>query len=304
MSERFFVLSCMKQPQLKDYLHLHFLVVIWGFTAILGLLISVSALSLTFYRTLLAAFGLGVVLVFTGKMVKTSNRERLKMLLIGCSMGVHWFAFFASARASNASVCLAGMATTSLWTALLAPLVGRKKISFLEVGLGLMVIIGLYVIFRFEIDRATGLLLAIASAFLAAVFTIANSYIANKHDAMLITFYEMIGGCVSSGLLWLGYSLLNPSVQNPLPSLQDWLWILVLAWVCTVYAYSAGVHLLRIISPFTFNLTVNLEPVYGIILAFFVFGNSEKMTTGFYLGTVIILIAVVCYPILNSKIKR
>lgn len=293
----------MKQAQFKDYLHLHFLVIIWGFTAILGLLISVSPLSLTFYRTLLSAFGLGLILFFSNKKVYIPRRERLKMILIGCSMGVHWFAFFASARASNASVCLAGMATTSLWTALLAPLVGRRRISTLEVGLGLIVILGLYVIFRFELDRALGLTLAIASAFLAAVFTIANSYITNKYDATVITFYEMIGGCISTGLLWLGYSLLNPAIQNPLPSLHDWLWIAVLAWICTVYAYSAGVHLLRKISPFTFNLTVNLEPVYGIVLAYLIFGDSEKMTTGFYLGTLLILVAVISYPIINSRIR-
>ncbi len=293
----------MNKPHFRDYLHLHFLVVVWGFTAILGLLVSVPPLALTFYRTLLAALGLGVVLTATNRFVNIPHREKLKLLLIGFSMGVHWFAFFASARASNASVCLAGMATTSLWTALLAPLVARKPIRPLEVGLGLVVIIGLYVIFRFEFDRATGLLLAISSAFLAAVFTIANSYVAQKHDAILITFYEMIGGCVSSGLLWLGYSILNPSVINHFPSLADWLWILILAWVCTVYAYSAGVHLLRKISPFTFNLTVNLEPVYGIILAYLVFGNAEKMTVGFYMGTVLILVAVIAYPVINSRMK-
>jgi drug/metabolite transporter (DMT)-like permease len=107
----------------------------------------------------------------------------------------------------------------------------------------------------------------------------------------------MVGGCVSSGLLWIGYVLVFPETPNHLPNVKEWGWILILAWVCTVYAYSAGVGLLRKISPFTFNLTVNLEPVYGIVLAFLIFGESEKMTLGFYIGTVIILAAVVCYPV-------
>jgi drug/metabolite transporter (DMT)-like permease len=287
-----------QQPHFKDYLHLHFLVLIWGFTAILGLLVkNILPIALTFYRTLWAALGLALVLVLTKKMKKLDTKEILKLLLVGCSMGVHWFAFFASARASNASVCLAGMATTSLFTALLAPLFSNKKISLLEVSLGLLVIVGLYVIFRFEIDRAVGLAWALFSAFLAALFTIANSRFAQKHDPMLITFYEMVGGCVSSGLLWIGYVLVFPETPNHLPNVKEWGWILILAWVCTVYAYSAGVGLLRKISPFTFNLTVNLEPVYGIVLAFLIFGESEKMTLGFYIGTVIILAAVVCYPV-------
>ena len=292
----------MSKAEPKDYLQLHFLVLIWGFTAILGLLISVSPLALTFYRTLLSAIGLALVLWLRKEWKSVPSRERWQLLAVGLSMGLHWLAFFASARVSNVSVCLAGMSTTSLWTALLAPLFGRRRVRALEIGLSLVVVAGLYVIFRFEFDRALGLGFALISAFLAALFTIANGHFTKRHGALLITFYEMVGGSISTLIALLVYVSFGNNPSDPLiPSSLDWFWILILASVCTVYAYSAGVHLLRKISPFTFNLTVNLEPVYGIVLAFLIFGERERMTTGFYVGTVIIFLAVLAYPVLNQR---
>jgi len=293
------------KPEFKDYLQLHFLVIIWGFTAILGLLVSISPLGLTFYRTLMASVGLAVVLWLRREWGVISGVERAQLLGVGVLIGLHWLAFFASARVSNASVCLAGMSTTSLWTALLAPLLGRQRVRPLEVGLSLVVVVGLYVIFRFEFSHALGLGLALVSAFLAALFTIINSRFSQRHGALLITFYEMVGAGISSLIALLVYaSFFKITPQSVIPSGLDWLWILILAFICTVYAHSAGVHLLRRIPPFVFNLTVNLEPVYGIVLAYLIFGERERMTTGFYLGTVIILVAVLAYPVLSRVFNK
>lgn len=290
------------KPSLTDYLHLHFLVVIWAFTAILGKLIhpELSRISLTFFRTLLAAIGLALVLWLRKEWKQVPAKDRWGMLGVGVLMGVHWLTFFVSAHVSSASVCLAGMSTTSLFTSLLEPLFSRKKIRPLEVALSLVVIVGLYLIFRFEFEQSWGLGLALISAFLAALFTIANSRFVKHHQAMLITFYEMSGA--NLGML-VGLTIVaftgGLSQADVLPQSMDWAWLLILALVCTVYAYSAGVHLLRKISPFTFNLTVNLEPVYGIGLAYLILG--EKMTAGFYVGTVVILGAVLAYPLLNNR---
>lgn len=292
------------KPEFKDYLHLHFLVIIWGFTAILGLLVDISPLTLTCYRTLLALIGLGILLWLRRDWPVLPRTEIWQLLGVGVLMGLHWLAFFASARVSNASVCLAGMSTTSLWTALLAPLLSKQRVRPLEVGLSLVVAMGLYVIFRFEFGHALGLGLALASAFLAALFTIANSRFTKRHGAMQITFYEMMGATVSTWLALLVQTYFFENGTMTAPSQMDWLWILILALLCTVYAYSAGVHLLRKIPPFTFNLTVNLEPVYGIVLAYLVFGERERMTTGFYLGTVIILISVLSYPFLSKQFEK
>ncbi len=291
----------LSSPAAKDYLHLHFIVLIWGFTAILGLLISVPPVELVFYRTLLACVLLGVILKIQGKSFAIPRGHLTALLGTGALISVHWILFFAAARLANASVCLAGMATCSLWTALLEPLAARKPIRLLEIFLGLLVIVGLYVIFHFEFDHALGLTLAVASAMLASVFTVINSRFTHKYDARVITCYEMAGAFVSTALFLPFYSETMAAGQelHLIPTATDWLYIGLLAWVCTVYAYSAAVQLMKKFSAFAMNLTVNMEPVYGIVLAFLFFGEKERMTTGFYLGTLVILLAVLAYPALS-----
>ncbi len=292
-----------QSSELKDYLHLHFLVVIWGFTAILGRLIAIPAVELVLYRTLMAALLLGILCVVQQKTLALGVRPVVQLLLTGTIISLHWILFFGAARVANVSVCLAGMATTSLWTSLLEPLFQRRAVRWLEIGLGLLVILGLYVIFRFEFDRALGLAMAIGSAMLAALFSVLNARFAQLYDAQVVTFYEMGGAFLSTALFLplLATFLLPTQPMDLLPSLMDWLWILILAWVCTVYAYSASVYLLTKFSPFAMNLTINLEPVYGILLAILIFGDNEKMTPGFYIGTALILLSVLAYPFLRKQ---
>jgi drug/metabolite transporter (DMT)-like permease len=290
------------RPTLADYFHLHFIVLIWGFTAVLGLLAdSVSAWGLVIQRTLWAAIGLGVVMLIRRQKVQISRAEVIKLLAVGVILAVHWFTFFGSARIANASISLAGLATGSLWCSLLEPLFYRRKIRPLEVGLGLVAMTGLYVIFHFEFNHALGLGLAVLTALLSAVFTILNSQFVKRHDALTITFYEMLGATATGAVLALVYQQLVPNDPITLWPTDpvDWLWILTLAGVCTVYAYTAAVWLMKKFSPFAINLTVNLEPVYGVALAVLIFGEKEKMTTGFYAGAAIILSAVLAYPILS-----
>ncbi len=291
-------------PPLRAYLQLHFLVLIWGFTAILGLLVTIAPTALVLYRTVLAALGLAVVVHFRKKNFRVGRPEALRMMAVGTLLATHWILFFASARVSTASVCLAGMSTTSLWTSLVEPLVSRQRIQPLEVLLGLMAVAGLYIVFSFEFDHALGLLLAIGSAFLAALFTVANSHFVKRHDAFVITFYEMVGASACSLVFVFLFQKYHLNNALPLwPVAADWPWILTLALVCTVYAYSMGTHLMKQFSAYMLNLTVNLEPVYGIGLAFLIFGEKERMTQGFYLGTLVILGAVLAYPLLTRRKK-
>lgn len=288
---------------LRSYLHLHFLVLIWGFTAIVGLLVTISPIALVLYRTLFAAIGLGVIILFQNKSFTAKGKDIGSMLIVGFILSSHWMLFFASARVSTASVCLAGMATTSLWTSLIEPLVNKKPVKPLEVGLGILAFAGLYVVFRFEFDHALGLILALASALLAALFTVANSRLVQRIDAYVITFYEMIGATLFS-FLFLGISEWQHWTGDaPIwPKGQDWLWILFLAWICTVYASTMATQLMKQFSAYLINLTINLEPVYGIALAFFFLGEKEKMTNEFYLGTLLILLAVLLYPFLSTRL--
>ncbi|WP_353721818.1 DMT family transporter [Dyadobacter sp. 676] len=290
----------LSSSSVRAYLHLHFLVMIWGFTAIVGLMVTISPVALVLYRTLFAAIGLGIVILSFKKSFAVTGRDLVKMLAVGFVLSAHWMLFFASARISTASVCLAGMATTSLWTSLLEPVVNKRKVQPLEVGLGILAFAGLYVVFKFEFDHALGLMLALASAVLAATFTVANSRLVQRIDARLITFYEMVGATLFS-ILFLGISeSKNWNGGAPfIPAAGDWTWILFLALVCTVYASTMATQLMKQFSAFLINLTINLEPVYGIALAFFLFGEKERMTQGFYLGTLLILLAVLLYPLLR-----
>lgn len=289
----------------KDYLKLHFVVLIWGFTAILGLLITIPSVELVFFRTLISMIGLGALLYFRKRVFSLGSKEIMKIMATGVLISAHWILFFWAAKVSNASVCLAGIATCSFWTSFLEPMANKRAVKWFEVLLGLVVIAGLYVIFRFEFNHALGLSMAIVSALLASSFTVINSNFTKRHNPYMITFYEMVGAFITTAIFLPFYALYFTNGQiNLTPSPLDWLWILILALVCTVYAYSVSVELMQKISAFMVNLTVNMEPVYGIILAVLIFGESEEMNGGFYWGTLIILASVMAYPFLNNYDKK
>lgn len=293
-------------PALKDYLMLHFVVLIWGFTAILGLLISLPALELVFYRTLIASVGVAFLFLVKKESILIPAPAMIKVVATGFVIALHWILFFWSARVSTASVCLAGMATTSLWTAFVDPIINRTKVKWYEVGLGLMVISGLLVIFSFETGYWLGLSMALVSALLSAVFSTINGRLTQHHNPYQITFYEMAGACLFTLLFMPVYSRFMTDGEGIQWSWigNDWLWLFLLGGICTVYAFSVSVELMKRLSVFTVNLTINLEPVYGIILAVLIFGESEKMTPQFYLGTAIILVSVLSYPVMNYWNKR
>lgn len=290
----------------KDYFKLHFIVWIWGFTAILGLLITIPSVEIVWYRTMLAFVTLGVMLHFQRHNFMLGYKEVLKILGTGFIIAAHWILFFAAARVSTASVCLAGMATCSLWTSFVEPWVNKRSIKLFEVLLGLVVIAGLYIIFRFEFDHALGLSMAVASAFLAALFSVINGQLTKRHNPYMITFYEMLGAFLGTSVFFPFYITFftEDGMLHLVPTPMDWLYLLILAVVCTVYAFSVSVELMKRLSAFVVNLTVNLEPVYGIVLAVLVFGEKEQMQPGFYLGTLIILLSVLAYPIINKRLRR
>jgi drug/metabolite transporter (DMT)-like permease len=288
----------------KDYVKLHFIVWIWGFTAVLGNLITIQYVEIVFYRTLLASAALGVLLLYRQRNFKVGSAEIIRMLGTGSLIAFHWILFFGAAKVSTVSVCLAGISTASLWTSLLEPLINRGKIKIFEVALGLVALIGLYVIFQFEFDHALGLVMAIGAALLSSIFTIINGGFSKRHNPYMITFYEMVGACITTVLFFPFYQYLFGFELNLSPQPMDWLYILILAVVCTVYAYSVSVEVQQRLTAFVVNLTVNLEPVYGIMLALIVFKESEQMTPGFYGGTALILLSVLAYPVLNRMYKR
>ena len=288
-----------------DYLKLHFIVFLWGFSAILGKLITISAVEMVWYRSVFAALGMGAVIYFSRGTFKVSRPDFIKLLGIGAIVSVHWIAFFGSARVSNVSVSLVGFATNSLWTALLEPWFNNTRIKKYELLLGLMVLSGLYIIFSFDFEYKFGLLLGIFAGLTSAFFPVLNSKMVKRTSARTITFYEMIGVAIATAMFLPFTPLMDVDVRLPLlPSGMDLLYIGILAAVCSVYAYTVAVELMKRISVFMIQLTLNLEPVYGIIMAVIIFGQQEKMNLNFYIGTLVILAAVITYPVVKKRFDR
>lgn len=294
----------MKQ-ETKDFLHLHFIVLVWGFSVILGLLISIPAVEVVFFRTAIAVLGLFIVLILRKKSFQLSaGKSYFTLFGTGALIAAHWILFFLSAKISNASVCLAGMATCSLWTSLLEPISYGRKVKGFEVLLSIVAFVGIAIIFNVEFDYLVGLLTAVISAFIASIFTVINERYTKKYDPYVITFYEMLGAFLSVFLFLPFYGMYLVENVNLFPSGSDWIYIALLAIFCTVYAFSISVELMKRLSAFSVNLIVNLEPVYGIILALLIFGSSEEMSSGFYLGTFLILVSVLLYPVLNKRYNK
>lgn len=287
----------------SDYLKLHFVVFLWGFTAILGKLVTIPSVEMVFYRTLLAAIGMGVVILVMRGSFKVSSSDLVKLILTGFIVATHWLTFFASGRISNPSTSLVGFATCSLWAAFLEPLAKKSKIQYVEVGLGIVVIMGLYIIFSFNFQYPMGLFLGIMSGLTCAMFAVINSMLVSRVNSLTITFYEMIGACIGVAVFFPFYTSLwaEGGTLQLIPTFMDWIWIAILSLVCSVYAYAVAINLTKKLSVFFIQLTLNLEPVYGIVLALLVFGEKEVMQWNFYVGTIVILGAVIAYPFVKKK---
>jgi drug/metabolite transporter (DMT)-like permease len=284
---------------------MHLLVALLATTAVLGHLISLPALQLVICRTFLASLGAAFcVVVFSRKSLRLSLRQAATLLGIGAIVGVHWLCFFGAIKLSNISVCLAGLATVSFFTAFTEPLLEKRPVRMLEVALGVLVFLGILVIAGYERGYLAGLGLALLSALLASVFPVLNRRQVNqgKHDPMLMVAWEMAGACLIC-LIGLAVFEGRAGFAN-LTKWQglDWLWLLLLGWVCTVFAHGFHIHLLRRLSAYTVNLALNLEPIYGITAAAILFGEHKQLHPGFFVGTAAILLANLLHPLILRRV--
>lgn len=286
----------------KPHLHLHFIVLLYGFTAILGKLISVDAAILVIYRMFIAIVGLWFILIIKKQNYSVSTAGLIKILGVGIIVGIHWVTFFHSIKISNVSVALGCLASTTLMTSFLDPLIHKKRISSLEVIIGLLIIVGLYIIFRFETRYTEGIIVALISAFAAGLFTVLNKALIKTYESEVISFYEMISGFLAVVIYVL--STQNLIIERFYITGYDFIYLLILGLVCTTYAFSATVNLMKVLSAYIVVLSINMEPIYGIILAFMIFGESEYMSSQFYIGTAIIVLSIFIYPIVKTKFKN
>ena len=287
---------------IKNYLHLHLIVFIWGFTAVLGKLISLDALDLVWYRMSFASlFILGFLIIKKVKL-KIDRKGIIRFSIAGLIIAAHWYTFYEAIKVSNISVTLTCLSTGAFFTSILEPILHRRKIIWYEMLFGIITIFGLGIIFEVETQYQAGIYLAITSAFLSALFSVLNGKFVKEYDSNVISFYELLIGVIGISVFMFFTDGFTPAFFKI--SLEDLFWIFILSSICTAYAFSASVKIMKFLSPFTIMLTINLEPIYGIILALMIFGDSEHMNSLFYLGAAIILATVLANGIVKNYKKR
>ena len=271
----------------KSLLLLHFVIFLFGFTGILGKLISLNSYDLVFYRVLMA-FPVLLIFVLLTKRFKFQPKMFFSLIGIGVITALHWLTFFESIKLMNVSIALACLSSASFFTALLEPLILKTKVNKKDLLLGLLVISGVCIMFKTNSGTVLGISIALVSAFLAALFTVLNGQVIKHHAPSLISMYEMLGGI----LLLIPILLIKDGGLPALPQGDDWLWMVILSVLCTAFAFVAAVRVMKHISPFTVALSVNLEPIYAIVLAFIIFKEHQDLGFNFYLGASIIFVAV------------
>jgi len=284
--------------KLHYYIVLHITIILWGFTSILGKLLSMTSTAIVIDRMVIAYLALASMLFFRKK--ELVKREYLwQMYAVGVITAAHWATFFEALKVSNISVTLCCLASCSFFVSLIQPFFLKTKLKFYEVVLGLFVILGIYIIFTFESDYSLGIILSLISSFLAAIFSVWNAKFIKHNSAFSITLNEMLAGSIA---MILYYILTGDfSLQEIIPVGIDWFYIMILGIFCTAIAFLLGTEVLKKLSPFTVSISINLEPVYAILLALYIFGESEVMSLEFYIGASIILATIMANAFLKSK---
>ena len=276
----------------KNILQLHFIVFIFGFTSILGALISISALPITIYRMGIASFFLALfIFLYDKNKFKLKKALIIKILICGLIIALHWITFFYAIKISNVSITVSMMSSAAFLTSLIEPLFFKKKFLLYELILGILSLFGVSIIFNAEIKYIDGLIVALISSVLVSVFTILNSKIVIKNSSITISFYELFIGFLFS--LFYYCLFIDTSLFIEKINYQDLIFLLILGVICTSYAFTKSVDLIKYLKPFTIMMIINMEPVYAILISLLIFGESEYLSINFYIGFIIILISVI-----------
>ena len=289
----------MQKNNLKHFIHLHFLVFIAGFTAILGELIVNASEVIVWHRMFIGSILLAMFMLFSRRSFKIDLKLFLQYSFLGLIIALHWITFFVAIEQCNISVTLAMFSTAAFFTSFIEPFLFKRKVIFYEVILGFVVVGGVYLIFNAEFHYMLAIILGLLSAFFGYLFSVLNGLMIKKNSAISISFYEFVTGMFFITIFLIFNNDLNSVIIYEIFSL-NYFYIFMLGSVCTAYAFMASVYLLKFISPYSVVLTYNLEPIYGIIMAVIFFGNNEKMSLSFYIGLFLILSSV----IFNMYIKK
>ncbi len=287
----------------RNYLLLHLIVFIWGWTGIFGKAIDLPAIQLVWLRLPIALIGIFGFMIYKKISLRATKMELLKICSVGLIVTIHWVAFYAAIKESNVSVTLACFSAGSLFTAFIEPIFFKRKILWYELLFGAMVIGALLLIFNVESNYKTGIVLGILAALTSSIFGVLNGVMVKQGiDSAKIALYEMLGGFVGLTIYVVCVGIFSPHWL--VISTQNWIYMLVFGLVCTTLPFLIGMYILKEISPYTVSLTLNLETIYGIIFAFFIFHEHEQMTTGFFIGTLIILSTIFVNGILKKYLNN
>lgn len=273
-------------------IRLHIAVFLWGFTGVLGRLISLNEGWLVWWRMFITAAALWIYFFFSKQIQKISLRDFLKIASIGTILSLHWLLFYGSIKYANVSIALTCLATTGLLSAIIEPLFFRRKINSTEILLGMFALVGIAIIYVSNLQFSAGIYIGLLSALATVIVSVLNKKIVSGYAPQAITLYQLTGGFLGLTILMPLYNyLLHSNIQ--VPQQWDWLWLAILGIFCTVLTFILYISALKRLSAFTVNLTLTLEPVYGIILAFAVFSENKYLSHYFYIGFALILVAVV-----------
>jgi drug/metabolite transporter (DMT)-like permease len=291
----------MPSDKLKSTLHFHFIVFIFGFTAILGKLISIDAVSLVWYRMVLASAVVALFMAVRRISFALSTKQLYIMLICGILIALHWVFFFHAVKVSNVSVTLSIMSSGALITALVEPIFYKRTFVWYEIVLGLIVVVALGLIMQTEYHYIEGMMFAFIAILLSVAFTLINGKAIHKSDARVMSVYQLGAGAVCMSIILLMQGKFTVELFSI--SKTDILWISILVIVCTAYAFVVSIAVMRHLTPFSLMLAINMEPVYGILFGILIFGSDEKMGFTFYIGTLLILLSVLTNGFLKLKKK-
>jgi drug/metabolite transporter (DMT)-like permease len=280
----------------KALLQLNAAVFLWGFTGVLGRLITLNETWLVWYRLLITVISLWLLYGIQRKVKKLPSRSILYIGLIGTIQALHWVCFYGSIKYANVTIALTCLSTSALLSSLIEPLVLKKRFDPFEIILGLFAIAGIIIIYNTHLDFSIGIIIGLLSALLTVIVSVLNKKIIDTYEGESITLYQLTGGFVGLSILMPIYNSLF-DVPLAAPSTTDWLWLLILSWVCTIFTFFLYIRSLKNISAFTMNLTLTLEPVYGIVLAFLIFSENQMFNNWFYMGFGLIVLAVALHTI-------
>jgi drug/metabolite transporter (DMT)-like permease len=287
----------------KAFLQLHLAVFLAGFTGILGRLITLNEGLLVWYRLLFSAATMWILYLLMGRIRKIPFAVIARITGVGFIAALHWVSFYGSIKSANVSVGLVCFSSVGFFTALFEPFILKRRLHKTELLLGIVVMLGIYIIFQFDSRYKTGIIIGIVSAMLGSLFPIYNKLLLQQVNVETLMTYELTGGFLFLTALLPLYLYYFPSPVF-LPDLPNFLWLLVLSWVCSVWAFRLSANALKKLSAFTVNLTYNLEPVYGIILAFALRHENKDLSNWFYVGFAIILLALFIHVLILRKNER